>query len=319
MSRVTPSGSISTHGSSIWQGVYRIADPKITLASVSSMFVGACAAAADGKLSWLWLAITVLGVFCIEAAKNASGEIFDWDSGTDQAIKAEERTPFSGGKRVIVDGLLSRRTTAIVAAVFYLLGGSAGMLIVVLREPSVIWLGLAGAALAFFYHAPPLRLSYRGLGEVAVALSYGPIIAAGTYLVQRGDIGHDVWLVSVPLGLQIMAFLWMNEFPDSRADALAGKRTLVVRLGHQTAAKVFAAIVAVASAMLVALPTLGLPRSVWLGLAGLPFGVAALRHLRKFAVASTPSAERIVAAQGWTLLSFLLMALGLGAGLLLGW
>lgn len=319
MSRVTPSESTSTHGSSIWQGVYRIADPKITLASVASMFVGACAAAADGKISWLWLAITVLGVFCIEAAKNASGEIFDWDSGTDQAIKAEERTPFSGGKRVIVEGLLSRRTTAIVAVVFYLLGGIAGMLIVVLREPSVIWLGLAGAALAFFYHAPPLRLSYRGLGEVAVAISYGPIIAAGTYLVQRGDIGHDVWLVSAPLGLEIMAFLWMNEFPDSRADALAGKRTLVVRLGHQTAAKGFAAIVAVASAMVVALPMFGLPRSVWLGLAGLPFGVAAARHLRQFAVASTPDAERLVAAQGWTLLSFLLMALGLGAGLLLGW
>jgi len=313
------SESTSIHYSDFWQGVYRLADPKITLASVASMIVGACAAAAHGEISWSWFAITAFGIFCIEAAKNASGEIFDWDSGTDRAIMAEERTPFSGGKRVIVEGLLSRRTTGLVAAAFYLLGGGVGMLIVVLREPSVIWLGLAGATLAFFYHAPPLRLAYRGFGELAVAISYGPIIAAGTYLVQRGYIDRDVILTSAPLGLAIMAFLWINEFPDSRADALAGKRTLVVRLGRQSAAIGFTVIVATASAMVVALPALGLPRSIWLGLAGLPFGIAAARRLREVVAASTPEVENLVAAQGWTLMSFLLMSLGLSAGLLLDW
>jgi 1,4-dihydroxy-2-naphthoate octaprenyltransferase len=302
----------------LWQGVHRVADPKITLASVASMTVGASAAAADGELSWFWLAITVAGIFCIEAAKNASGEIFDWDSGTDQAIAPNERTPFSGGKRVIVDGLLSRRQAALVAAAFYVLGGMAGVLIVVLREPAVLWLGLAGAALAYFYHAPPLKLSYRGLGELAVAVSYGPIIAAGTYLVQRGTIGREVLLASAPLGLAIMAFLWINEFPDSRADALAGKRTLVVRLGRELAASVFVAIVVGSFALVAALPAAGMPWTTLLGLLGLPHGVAAARRLRAFATSPAPAVERIVQAQVWTLLSFLLMALGLAAGMLLG-
>jgi 1,4-dihydroxy-2-naphthoate octaprenyltransferase len=302
----------------LWQGVYRLADPKITLASVASMIVGACVAAAHGAISWGWLAITVLGIFFIEAAKNASGEIFDWDSGTDQAIAPDERTPFSGGKRVIVDGLLTRGQTIASATVFYALGATAGMLIVLFREPLVIWLGLAGAALAFFYHAPPLKLAYRGLGELAVAISYGPIIAAGTYLVQRGTIDRDVLLASAPLGLAIMAFLWINEFPDRRADALAGKRTLVVRLGNELAAKGFAVLVAAAFGMVVALPALGLPRSTWLGLVGLPLGIAAALRLRRFVAApTTEPVNSIVPAQGWTLLSFVFMALGLGAGMLL--
>jgi len=61
----------------------------------------------------------------------------------------------------------------------------------------VLWLGLAGVALAFFYHAPPLKLSYRGLGEAEVALCYGPLIASGTFLVQRGSIPADVVTLSL--------------------------------------------------------------------------------------------------------------------------
>src|SRR5688572_31723497 len=103
-------------------GVFRVADPKITLASVASMIVGASVAAWQGAIDWAWLALTVLGIFFIEAAKNASGEIFDWDSGADQGLTEAERTPFSGGKRVLVDGLMTRRQTALMAAVFYALG-----------------------------------------------------------------------------------------------------------------------------------------------------------------------------------------------------
>lgn len=318
MRGTTTSEARATSREDLWRGVYRIIDPKITLASVASLIVGACAAAADGPLSWTWLAVTAIGVFFMEAAKNASGELFDWDSGAARAVAVAERTPFSGGRRVIVDRLLTREHTALVATVFYGLAAITGMLIVLVREPAVLWLGAAGAALAFFYLAPPLKLAYRGVGELAVALGYGPLVATGTYLVQRGHLGRDVLLSSLPLGIAIMAFFWLNEVPDRRADALVGKNTLVVRLALPAAAKGFAMLVGAAFAMVMVLPALGLPIATWLGLVGLPFGVAAARRLRWFAAdpAARPLAT-LIPAQGWTLLSFLLMAMGLGAGLLL--
>jgi 1,4-dihydroxy-2-naphthoate polyprenyltransferase len=297
----------------LWRGVFRLADPKITLASVASMILGAALAGARGPIAWGWLALTILGVFCVEAAKNASGEIFDWDSGDDQAITEEERTPFSGGKRVIVDGLLTRRQTAIVAAVFYALGAAAGLAIVAAREPRVLWLGLLGFALAYFYHAPPLAFSYRGLGEAAVAIAYGPVIACGTYLVQRHAISRDVLLASLPLGIAIMTFLWINEFPDARADEAAGKRTLVVRMGRRRAARVFALFVAVTYAALALLPIAGLSFGVWGGFLGLPLAVRAAGRLMRYP--ETPT--ELVPAQAWTLLSFMLLAVGIAAGTLL--
>ena len=294
-------------------GVWRVADPKITLASVASMIIGATAAAWAGPVAWGWLAATVAGIFCVEAAKNASGEIFDWDSGADQGVRADERSPFSGGKHVLVDGLLTRGETALVAGIFYAIAIVLGLAIVLGREHAVIYLGMLGVGLAFFYHAPPLKLSYRGLGELAVAITYGPIIAAGTYLVQRHTIDLPVVLASLPFALAAGAFLWINEFPDARADAEAGKRTLVVRLGRVRASRVFLAIILVAYAGVLTLPLAGLPPTVMLGLIGLPHGLAAARRLIRF----PETTKQIIPAQAWTLLSFVLMAVGIGAGFII--
>jgi len=302
-----------SHGSKIASGVWRVADPKITLASVAAMILGVGLAAWRGPLDYGWLALTVLGVFCVEAAKNASGEIFDWDSGVDADVRDDERSPFSGGKRVIVDGLLTRAETAIVAAFFYTIAVAVGLAIVTQRAPGVLWLGMAGVALAFFYHAPPLRLAYRGLGELAVALAYGPVIVGGTYLVQRGSLDGLVFLASAPLALALGAFLWINELPDARADAAAGKRTLVVQLGRARAARAFVAIIAAAYLLVALLPLAGFPVTVWFGMIGLPHAAFAAQRL----VRDPTHVTWIVPAQAWTLLSFLLMAIGLGAGLVI--
>jgi 1,4-dihydroxy-2-naphthoate octaprenyltransferase len=182
------------------------------------------------------------------------------------------------------------------------------------RDPRVLWLGALGVACAFFYHAPPLRLAYRGWGELAVALCYGPLIAAGTFLVQRGTVDPRLALLSVPLGLLIGAFLLINEFPDYRADAGAGKRTLVVRLGQRRASRIFTAAVVTAFAIVLVAPAAGLPVAVWLGLIGLPFGWAASRRLG----AHPTTTRRIVPAQAWTLSSFVAMSVGCALGLFLG-
>lgn len=303
---------VPAHTHDFWKGFWRLADPKISLASLASMFLGACAAAAAGPLHVGWLVLTVLGIFAIEVAKNASGEIFDFDSGTDLAIAAADRSPFSGGKRVLVDGLLSRGETIAISAVGYLVGLGAGFIIVFLREPGILWIGLVGVACAYLYHAPPVKLSYRGLGELAVAVCYGPLIALGTYLVQRGNVSNLVLLASLPLGLLIAAFLWINEFPDYLADRAAGKRTLIVRLGRRRASQVFGILLLVAFALVGALPLMELPVGVLLGaVASIP-GFKATRQLMR-QPESTPA---IVPAQAMTLATFLLYALGAGVGFL---
>ena len=294
-------------------GFWRLADPKISLASFASIFLAACLAGAAGPIHWGWLALTILGVFAIEVAKNASGEVFDFDSGTDLAVRPEDRSPFSGGKRVLVDGLLTRRQTWALSVAAYGLGILAGVSIVIWKEPGVLWLGMTGVALAFLYHAPPLSLSYRGWGELAVALCYGPLLCAGVYLVQRGEITASVVAASLPLGLLIGAFLWINEFPDYRADREAGKRNLVVRIGRIRASRAFAAICGCAVLCIVFAPIAGVPRGVLAGLGCAPFlWRAASRVLRH-----PEETEKIIPAQAATLFGFVAFAVLAGIGILL--
>lgn len=246
----------SSNKTNLKQGFWALADPKISITSLASMTIGASVAALEAPIDWFWFVMLGLAMFCMEVAKNAWGDVYDYDSGTDLAVKPEDRTNFSGGKRVLVDGLLTRQQTWQIVYVFTALGLLLGAAIVWFQEPLVFWLGLGGLILGWSYHGPPLQLVYRGGGELAVLLIYGPVIALSTYLIQRHQWSLDVFWLSLPLGIFITAFLWVNEFPDHDADKSANKRNLIVVLGKQVASRVLPLIYLSGFGLLLLLPML---------------------------------------------------------------
>ncbi|MFW5927005.1 MAG: prenyltransferase [Wenzhouxiangella sp.] len=300
--------------SRFWTGFWRLADPKISLTSVAAVYLGASVAAVDAPFSWLWVFVLLIALFAIEVAKNAWGDIFDYDSGTDLAVAPEDRTTFSGGKRVMVDGLLTRRQTWAMAAGFTLVGFVLGALIVFFREPAALWIGVIGMILGWSYHGPPLHLIYRGFGELDVVICYGPLITLAAYLIQTHELSWQVFWLSIPLGLVIAAFLWVNQFPDYRADRDHGKRNLVVRMGKHRASRVLPLIYLAAFAMLTAAPLTGLPVTVWLGwLAAIPAAYASIEVWR-----DPETFHRSRPVQPAALITFLAYSAGAGTGVLVG-
>ncbi len=297
------------------RGLWRLADPKISITSAASMAIGAAMAARDGSFSLAWLLVLGVAMFCMEVAKNAWGDVIDYDSGTDLAVAPEDRTNFSGGKRVMVDELLSRGQTWGVAAVFGLAGLALGALIVFLREPGVFWLGTAALLLGWSYHGPPLKLAYRGLGELDVLAIYGPGIALCTYVMMIGHYSADVVFAGLPLGLLIAAFLWVNEFPDYYADLGAGKLHLVARLGKRRASRVLPLIYLLAFAVLGLQIRQGLlPPAAALGFVALAPAAGAVYWCWR----EPDTFHRQRPVQPLALLAFVLLSAGTTAGILLG-
>lgn len=310
----TPASGPGVADPNFRRALWRLADPKISLTSIASIYLGISVAAVEGHFSLVWLVVTVLAFFALEVAKNAWGDVFDYESGADQAVAVEDRTPFSGGKRVLVDGLISHRQTWAIAAAFTFLGLVLGLAIVLLREPAALWIGVIGFALGWSYHGPPLRFAYRGLGELDVVICYGPLIALSAYLIQAHELSWRVFWLSVPLGLIIAAFLWVNEFPDAPSDRRVGKRNLVVVLGRRAAARVLPLIYLAALTILLLLPAARLPAAVLMGaIFLLPAAYACLCVWR-----APESFHRSSAAQPAALLAFMLYSAGAGTGVLLG-
>lgn len=174
------------------------------------------------------LAVT-LAVACLHLGSNLLNDYFD----TDHSDRVNRwRTPFSGGSRVILDGVLSRRGALLLVAVLYGAAGLIGILFAVQRRPLVLAFGLAGFALGAVYS---VTLMNRGLGELAIFLAFGPVLTLGTGYALSGHVDPTQALLGTLPGYLITAVLWINQFPDFAADASVGKRHLVVRLGKRHA------------------------------------------------------------------------------------
>jgi len=293
-------------------GVYRLADPKIMLASLVPFLSGMAIAHREGATVPLLLLFGALAaLFGVEVGKNAVNDLFDFRSGADLGVRPEERTPFSGGKRVLVDGLLTERqviASAVGGFAFALLFGSY---VAVARDPRLLLLGAAGAAVSIAYTAPPLALAYRGWGEIAVFLAYGPGIVLGAdWLFERRISPAAIW-ASLSLGALIANVLVVNEVPDERADREAGKRTWVVRLGRRRAFRLVAILFTLGFAIPVAGILLGqTPRLAGI-LLGLPAAAAAIRELSR-----PGDSVRIVRVETATLMAYALAGAGLVAAML---
>ena len=221
-------------------------------ATIVPVLLGILVAASDGAFDLLSAVLTVVGASFVQLAINVSNDVFDTAQGADDANVTP--TKFSGGSRVIQYGLVSFRQMAGLATAFYLAAAAIGLLLLAIRgSTALLVIGIVGFVVGLGYTAPPLKLVYRGLGELAVAIGFGPLMLLGAYVVQtRGALSLEPFVVSIPIALLVALILYVNEIPDRRGDARAGKRTLPVRYSQATILSGYRLAVAAAYGVVVA-------------------------------------------------------------------
>jgi len=248
---------------------------------VPAAFGAAYARYSGYPFNWGLFWLTMLGTALANAGCNLANDYFDHRSGNDLLTRA---TPFSGGSKVIQEGLLSPaqvRNASIVSLALctaiglYLNARTGGRTLLVV--------GIIGIIIAWFYTAPPLRFGSRsGVGEIVCILGCGPVIAFGAYFVQARAITWPGLIAGLPIGLLMGLVLFINEFQDVEADGAVGKRTLVVVLGTEAASRVVSLAFAATYILVVVLVLVRIlaPASLFV-LATVPVAVfAALRALR---------------------------------------
>jgi 1,4-dihydroxy-2-naphthoate polyprenyltransferase len=201
---------------------------------------------------------------------NYANDYSDGVRGTD-----DERV---GPMRLV--GSRAATPSAVRTAAFVSLGVGALAGLVLLAVSGAWWLLVIGAvclAGAWFYTGGPSPYGYRGFGEIAVFLFFGPVAVLGTEYTQSGRVSGLGIGASVGVGLLSCAVLVANNLRDVPSDSVVGKRTLAVVIGERDTRVLYAALAVIPLGMSLVLSL----RAPWtlLGLVALLGLVPALRRV----------------------------------------
>jgi len=224
---------------------------------------GMIAWASDGQLHSGYFLLVMLGLVLNHLALNMTDDYYDFHHLVD-AFATNGRNPYAGGSGTLSEGLIQPQMMRHVFIVFYTIAIGIGIFLGVMRGAFILFLLALGFFCAFFYTAPPIKFGYRGLGEIAQLLCFGPGIGIGAYYVQTEKISWEAFWGTLPFGIMLFSMITINEIPDYFEDRKGGKLNLVARFGRETGVRLF--IVSLCSAygaiiagiLLAKIPVLGL-------------------------------------------------------------
>jgi 1,4-dihydroxy-2-naphthoate octaprenyltransferase len=220
------------------------ARPRTLPAAVAPVLVGTGAAAALHGFRPGPALLALVVALALQVAVNYANDYSDGRRGTD--------TDRVGPMRLVGSGAASPRAVLVAACLAFAVAGVAGLGLAALSSWWLVAVGAVCMAAAWTYTGGPIPYGYRALGELFVFVFFGPVAVVGTTYVQTRTLPGLALVVSVPVGLLIVAILVVNNLRDIEGDTLVGKRTLAVLLGDRPTRLLFVGLFVVAFAVVAA-------------------------------------------------------------------
>lgn len=179
-------------------------------------------------------------LFTAHLSVSYSNDYFDFDA--DQYGKL---TKISGGSGVLLNNPELRRFSKWFAVLLMSLSMIFAIASTILFSFPILFIVLVvlGNLIGWYYSAPPLRLAYRGLGEVAAMVAIGLMMPGMGYFVLKESFDSTFLIFILPSIFLACAFIISVEIPDLEGDRLGNKKTLIVCKGRKFGFKLIALLV----------------------------------------------------------------------------
>lgn len=172
--------------------------------------------------------LAVFGVMMAHLGLNLCDDYFDYYENSAQSRQELKRQGIRARHvkyPYLTDGSASLKDLRIAIVVFFLLAFVSGVIIWWHRSNILLYIFLLTLLMGVFYSAPPLKLSYRGLGELVIGIIFGPLLMTGVYVSACGQFDESILYISVPVGMLVMNILFTHSYIDQAADAASDKMT----------------------------------------------------------------------------------------------
>lgn len=196
----------------------------LVMTFISAGIAGLLALRAGEFDAMRWGALTI-GLLFAHATNNLLNDLTDYSRGVDK--DNYYRTQY--GPQPLQQGLWSRKTHLLYAGVTGLIALAAGVYLVALNGWLAFWLLLAGAFFVLFYTWP---LKYIGLGELAVLITWGPLMIGGGYYVITGHWDWYVAIASLAYAIGPTTVIFGKHIDKLKEDKAKGIHTLPVIIGE---------------------------------------------------------------------------------------
>ncbi len=225
---------------SAWIGAFRLRTLPLAF---SSIITGSFLAARHYDFEWEVTVLALTTTLFLQVLSNLSNDYGDSVHGADSQHRI-------GPARAVQSGKISKENMKTAMFICAALAFFSGMLLlfISLREQLItlllfVALGISAIAAAIKYTAGKNPYGYKGFGDVFVFLFFGIVGVQGTFYLHTHTFLITGLLPAATIGLLSAAVLNLNNMRDHVSDALAGKNTVVVKMGYDWAKKYHAAMI----------------------------------------------------------------------------
>jgi len=204
-------------------------------AAVAPVLIGTAYAT---QVSWLNAALAMTVSVFLQIAVNYSNDYSDGIKGTD--------TNRVGPIRLVASGLATAKSVKQAALISFLIAAIAGSILAIDISYWLIVIGAISIWAAWGYTGGRKPYGYFGFGELSVFIFFGLVATVGSYYVQTQEINWQIFFLAIPVGAHSCAILAVNNLRDLPQDALAGKRTMAVKIGEKNTRRFFVLLLVIA-------------------------------------------------------------------------
>lgn len=206
--------------------------------SISGIILGSLLALSEGHGNWLIFALAFLTTLFLQVLSNYANDYGDGVKGTDAERIGEKRAVASGEisakqmkNAVILFSVLSAVTAGALVWISFGVENLKWVLLFLFLTVACVWAAIK-------YTVGKNAYGYAGMGDIFVFLFFGIVSVWGSYtLYQHEHFNALIFLPAAAIGLMSTAVLNLNNMRDIETDKKAGKITMPLRMGFESAKK----------------------------------------------------------------------------------